>query len=255
MADPIRILLVNPDDAKYLALAEELTTHLEPLRERGLLTIASEQSTPIGDDIDAARRRNIAEADVVAVLVGPATPGKCRDTIAQVLQRKAREGDRLAVLPILLFPGGYEDTPLAAMNLRPLPLSKVPVNTQHDRDTVWVEIVKALKGVSEKLQAKKAAHSSRSAPTTNSQTSIGVGSVQAPTNAWLRKALREVLRTDSEFTAFCLDYFPTTHILFANGMDRLQKENLLLETTKPNALWAALREGYPDMCQTLDPAT
>lgn len=48
----------------------------------------------------------------------------------------------------------------------------------------------------------------------------------------LRRGLREVLSTEVEFEAFCIDCFRSIHALyFSSGMDRLHKENLLLQHT------------------------
>ena len=44
----------------------------------------------------------------------------------------------------------------------------------------------------------------------------------------LRRLLAELLRSDPDFDAFCLDHFPDVHRRFASGMERTQKENLLL---------------------------
>lgn len=62
----------------------------------------------------------------------------------------------------------------------------------------------------------------------------------------VRRLLAELLPSASEFDAFCLDYFPTVHRLFGNGMDRIQKENLLLQQADaPAAVVVALRAQFP----------
>jgi hypothetical protein len=45
----------------------------------------------------------------------------------------------------------------------------------------------------------------------------------------VRHRLAEVLRTDADLDAFCLDFFHAVSLRFSNGMDRLSKVNLLLE--------------------------
>lgn len=60
--------------------------------------------------------------------------------------------------------------------------------------------------------------------------------------AELRKLLREVLRTDSDFDAFCMDNFPQVHKLFAKSNDRVQKENTLLEKAPEDLLHRRLGE-------------
>lgn len=50
----------------------------------------------------------------------------------------------------------------------------------------------------------------------------------------LRRSLREVLSTEVEFEAFCIDCFHSIHALhFSSGMDRLHKENLLVLHSSP----------------------
>ena len=50
----------------------------------------------------------------------------------------------------------------------------------------------------------------------------------APDRAQVRQQLDQVLRTDADLDAFCLDHFPEVHRRFARGMDRTDKVNLLL---------------------------
>lgn len=52
----------------------------------------------------------------------------------------------------------------------------------------------------------------------------------------LRQMLTDAFRTDAEFGAFCLDYFPTTYMLFSQGMNREEKLNLLLERESPYSI-------------------
>lgn len=64
-----------------------------------------------------------------------------------------------------------------------------------------------------------------------------------PTRAELRQRLETLLWTDSLLDGFCLDHFPEVFRLFTNGMDRVQKTNLLLVRTDLSALLAALVRG------------
>ncbi len=45
----------------------------------------------------------------------------------------------------------------------------------------------------------------------------------------LRRRLDNVLRTDSDLNAFCLDYFPEVYRRFSGGMERTDKVNLFLQ--------------------------
>lgn len=57
----------------------------------------------------------------------------------------------------------------------------------------------------------------------------------------LRRLLRAVLPTDSDFTAFCVDFFPDVAERFAGTMDRLSRASLLLEVADAQALVDALQ--------------
>ena len=65
--------------------------------------------------------------------------------------------------------------------------------------------------------------------------------------AEVRELLRRALPTDADFTAFCLDYLPETYALFTNGMDRVQKEALLLTHEEATTVRAALERWQHDL--------
>lgn len=58
----------------------------------------------------------------------------------------------------------------------------------------------------------------------------------------LRTQLTNVLRTDPELDAFCLDYFSEVYCRFTQGMDRITKVNLLLTLAEPSEISRALNE-------------
>lgn len=62
----------------------------------------------------------------------------------------------------------------------------------------------------------------------------------------IRKLLTELIRTDEDFDAFCLDHFPAVHVLFSSGMNRVQKMNLLLShIDNPDLIARLLCESNP----------
>lgn len=71
-------------------------------------------------------------------------------------------------------------------------------------------------------------------------------SVEVVDSVRLRELLRQFLRADSDFDAFCLDHFGAVRLRFGSGMDRVQKENLLL-THAPSlqAILQALSQSFP----------
>jgi hypothetical protein len=62
----------------------------------------------------------------------------------------------------------------------------------------------------------------------------------------LRRMLNELMPTSSEFDAFCVDYFSPLYRRYSLGMRRIDRENLLLQLTPPEELFAALRDRFPN---------
>lgn len=56
----------------------------------------------------------------------------------------------------------------------------------------------------------------------------------------VREKLYKLFRTDADFVAFILDYFPNVYQRLSDGMDRLAKENLLLAIIEPSSMLEAL---------------
>ena len=78
----------------------------------------------------------------------------------------------------------------------------------------------------------------------------GMGQPRAPSMAQeglhqrprLRQRIHEVLRSDVDLDAFCLDYFPGIYKRMSQGMERGSKVNLLLEHAEPQLLEQRLAE-------------
>lgn len=63
----------------------------------------------------------------------------------------------------------------------------------------------------------------------------------------MRKLLDEVLRTDADLEAFCLDFFPDVQLRFSTGMQRIEKVSLLLAVELDLGLIVErLRERHPN---------
>ncbi len=64
----------------------------------------------------------------------------------------------------------------------------------------------------------------------------------APERAQVRRQLDQVLRTDADRDAFCLDHFPEVHRRFARGMERTEKVNLVLSVEELTDIVAKLHQ-------------
>ena len=65
--------------------------------------------------------------------------------------------------------------------------------------------------------------------------------IAASNNTEVRKLLHAKLRTDSDLMAFMVDFFKDVALRVGSGMDRNQKENLLLQLHSVDEIVAALR--------------
>ncbi len=72
--------------------------------------------------------------------------------------------------------------------------------------------------------------------------------VQLPSvsRSGLRKLIDLLLVTDSAFDAFCIDFFPEVEKLFALGMDRLAKQNLLFKCVPQEHVLEVLTTQYQE---------
>lgn len=68
---------------------------------------------------------------------------------------------------------------------------------------------------------------------------------ETPSQPALRKFVENMLVTDSDLEAFCLDYFPDVKRKFSAGMDRVQKVNLLLSHGDARQIADCLQEMDP----------
>lgn len=75
-------------------------------------------------------------------------------------------------------------------------------------------------------------------------------SAQRPlTSPDLRKLLNALFKTEADFDAFCFDYYAPVKRRFAQGMDRVYKTTLLLESIDAQPLYDSLRSHDADALQ------
>lgn len=84
-------------------------------------------------------------------------------------------------------------------------------------------------------------HGAPAATSANPATRFSDTLSSGPTPYSVRKLMDVVLRTSSDFDAFCLDHFQDVARRFSEGMTRVARENLLLQIVDTEAILAALR--------------
>lgn len=65
-----------------------------------------------------------------------------------------------------------------------------------------------------------------------------------PTSAIMRNLIRAFFPLDTDFDAYCIDYYPSVYDKFSGGMDRVSKTNILLVTVDLNDMLSQLRAMY-----------
>lgn len=72
---------------------------------------------------------------------------------------------------------------------------------------------------------------------------------KSPTRASLRIFLSELIKTDAELNAFCIDHFPGIYKEFSAGMLCTEKYNLLINCASGAKILGCVKEIYPQKCQ------
>jgi formylglycine-generating enzyme required for sulfatase activity len=126
------------------ALRDELHEHLSSLRRAALIADWHDRKIGAGkvwkDEID----RHLGDADVVLLLVSAsfiASEYCWGEEMEKALARHAQ--DQARVIPVILRPCDWEDTPIA--RLQAVPKDARPITQYTDRDLAYVEISKAIR--------------------------------------------------------------------------------------------------------------
>jgi hypothetical protein len=240
------------------ALRDELGTHLAPLRRAGLISTWYDREIGAGAEWAEEIAQAMEQADIVLLLVSPNFMASNYIHEVELKRALERHKQRLVhVLPIILRPTELSFAEFKILQY--LPRDGKPVTKWADRDEAWLDVVKGIK----KVVASMAEGPKGTATQNQTQGTVGAGQGQAaptgpkataptpvplgmPTTASLRKALGKLLILDSDFEAFCLDYFPTVKTHFSSGMDRTTKVNLLLSLAERDLILRALQKHSPD---------
>lgn len=142
MSIPVRLVYsLAPDDD---AFREQLSAHLQPFIQKGLLTEWHEQLIPAGSSPTQERQRAWQSADILLLLLSAdyfASDAFNLQTIVQALDRH-RSG-QIQVVPLLLRSCDWQSTPLAEVQC--LPRNGKPVTLWENRDDALFSIVQELR--------------------------------------------------------------------------------------------------------------
>jgi len=122
---------------------KELSVHLRSLERMGLITSWHDRLIRPGSDWTQAIDEHINQANIVLCLVSPdfiASDYCFQKEMTAALER--RKSGLAEVIPILVRPAVWEQTPLA--HLQSLPPGLLPISQQLDRDTAWKSVAEGI---------------------------------------------------------------------------------------------------------------
>ena len=127
-------------DREYL---EQLLRHLSVLRRKKKIAAWDDHLILPGEEWDDAIKSQLAQADIILLLVSAdflATDYIWDVEINTAMDRHAAKSAQ--VIPVVLRPCSWEDTPFGKLN--GLPSKAKPVSSYSDRDEAWLEVVRGI---------------------------------------------------------------------------------------------------------------
>ncbi|MBX2928067.1 MAG: TIR domain-containing protein [Saprospiraceae bacterium] len=127
---------------------DQLLKHLASLRYNERIQPWNDADILPGDDWNDAITRELAEADIIILLVSSdflATPYIQSVEIKSAMER--HEQSEARVIPIILKPCDWQDMPFGKLN--GLPFKGQPVSKWADRDDAWLAVVQGIKKIVE----------------------------------------------------------------------------------------------------------
>jgi hypothetical protein len=148
MSRPARLFIsyAHADEAHR----KRLDVHLSPLRREGLIASWHDRMIEPGEAWAGEIDRNLAEADVVLLLVSAdfvASDYCYENEMRLAMDRHERKEAR--VIPIFVAPVDFGTTPFAA--LQGLPRDAKPVSTWTNADEAWLDVARGIRRVVERL--------------------------------------------------------------------------------------------------------
>ena len=131
---------------------EQLLKHLAPLRINQKIHPWNDADILPGDDWNDTIRRELAEADIIILLVSSdflATPYIQSVEIKSAMERHEKGDAR--VIPVILRSCDWQDMPFGILN--GLPFKGQPVSKWSDLDDAWLAVVHGIKKIVEEFTA------------------------------------------------------------------------------------------------------
>ncbi|ETX05996.1 KGGVGR-motif variant AAA ATPase [Candidatus Entotheonella palauensis] len=145
---PLRVFISYAHADK--ALRDELKIHLSSLRRQGLIETVDDQSLSMGQEWHQELTGYLEEVNIILLLVS--ADFIASDYIYNVEMPRAlelHEEGKARVIPILVRPAIWQETPIA--QLQALPLNGRPLTAWFNQDEAWLDVVQGIRQVIEEF--------------------------------------------------------------------------------------------------------
>lgn len=128
-------------------------SHFSPFERNGRIRLWARGMAVAGSDLNRQVEEELAGADILLLFVSPVYLSS--ETTIYETNRALQRADRneARVIPILLRPAAWEQTPLG--KLQALPRDGRAISTWRNRDEAFVDVIQALSNVLDALQKKQ----------------------------------------------------------------------------------------------------
>lgn len=208
-------------------LRNQLEQQLSILKRQGVIATWHDRRITAGEEIDHAISGSLESADIILLLVSPAflDSDYCydREMLRAMERHEAREA---VVIPVILRPCEWHNTPFG--KLLATPTDGKPVTQWPDRDTAFLEVIKAIRAAAEKLQSQgQAVPKSASSPMRIKSAAQPVN-FPAPRSSNLRLAQTFTERDRDQFKAETFEFMAR---FFEGSLQELEARNSGIEGT------------------------
>jgi hypothetical protein len=150
--DSLEIFYLYAEVPEDRSLLERLDKHLAVMRRQGLISTWNKSQIKSGANVQHEINRHLEQAQIILFMISAdflAAYYLEDDTcFARALDRRTT-GTR--VIPVLLRPSDWQDTPFG--KLMPLPLNGIPVSAWSSREEALYQIARGLRAVVNELRA------------------------------------------------------------------------------------------------------
>ena len=136
------------------AFREELDDHLSLLKRQGKIDAWNDRAIEAGSEWQEAIEQNLKEAQIILLLISAKFIASDFCYCKELTQAMARHSDGTAcVIPIILKPCDWKNAPFSKLQV--LPRDGKAINTWHNRDEAFVNIVQEIRRAIASLEAPR----------------------------------------------------------------------------------------------------